>query len=154
MSVEDALEYSTKVFAEIALQAQSRKSRLHPSSYEIPPPQAATTVPSPTRHLAHKGKRKAEEAGSSSEVKHSKLKKPSEEELRAQEKIKELEAELAQQRRKAQESEKVAKNASENLQSKAKSAAPAVRPVKGASLANPNKKARKYQALEFEDDED
>ena len=28
------------------------------------------------------------------------------------------------------------------------------RPVKGASLANPNKKARKYQELEFESDDD
>jgi hypothetical protein len=28
----------------------------------------------------------------------------------------------------------------------------AKRPPKGASLANPNKKARKYQELEFEDD--
>lgn len=28
------------------------------------------------------------------------------------------------------------------------------RPLKGASLANPNKKARKYQALEFESDEE
>jgi len=28
------------------------------------------------------------------------------------------------------------------------------RPLKGASLANPNKKARKYQAIEFESDEE
>jgi hypothetical protein len=31
---------------------------------------------------------------------------------------------------------------------------PAARPLKGASLANPNKKARKYQAIEFESDEE
>ncbi|ESK93653.1 hypothetical protein Moror_1470 [Moniliophthora roreri MCA 2997] len=31
---------------------------------------------------------------------------------------------------------------------------PASRPMKGASLANPNKKARKYQAIEFGSDED
>jgi hypothetical protein len=30
----------------------------------------------------------------------------------------------------------------------------APRPLKGASLANPNKKARKYQAIEFESDEE
>ena len=30
----------------------------------------------------------------------------------------------------------------------------APRPLKGASLANPNKKARKYEALEFESDEE
>lgn len=30
-------------------------------------------------------------------------------------------------------------------------AAPASKPVKGASLANPNKKARRYQAVEFDD---
>lgn len=30
---------------------------------------------------------------------------------------------------------------------------PSGKPVKGASLANPNKKARKYQELEFEDDD-
>lgn len=29
-----------------------------------------------------------------------------------------------------------------------------VRPMKGASLANPNKKARKYQAIEFASDEE
>ena len=33
------------------------------------------------------------------------------------------------------------------------SAPPKVKP-KGASLANPNKKARKYQAVEFESDEE
>jgi hypothetical protein len=32
--------------------------------------------------------------------------------------------------------------------------ATAPRPLKGASLANPNKKARKYQAIEFESDEE
>ena len=31
---------------------------------------------------------------------------------------------------------------------------PVTRPHKGASLANPNKKARKYQAIEFESDGD
>jgi len=31
---------------------------------------------------------------------------------------------------------------------------PVVRPHKGASLANPNKKARKYQAIEFESDDE
>jgi hypothetical protein len=31
---------------------------------------------------------------------------------------------------------------------------PVARPHKGASLANPNKKARKYQAIEFESDDD
>lgn len=30
----------------------------------------------------------------------------------------------------------------------------AVRPHKGASLANPNKKARKYQAIEFTSDDE
>ena len=30
----------------------------------------------------------------------------------------------------------------------------AARPHKGASLANPNKKARKYQAIEFASDDD
>jgi hypothetical protein len=30
----------------------------------------------------------------------------------------------------------------------------APRPLKGASLANPNKKARKYEAIEFESDEE
>jgi hypothetical protein len=34
----------------------------------------------------------------------------------------------------------------------AEETAPTVRHPKGASLANPNKKARKYQAIEFESD--
>lgn len=91
-------------------------------------------------------------------------------EIQAQQKIKELEAELEVAKRRKPTSQ--AKP--DGLASKASSypfyltsrcdfntytfrvaeGTTPVRPLKGASLANPNKKARKYQALEFASDED
>ena len=83
-----------------------------------------------------------------------------------------MEAELAAQKKIASNALNVAKNSTEGLTSKASTSfamlllkllfrsstenasSSAARPVKGASLANPNKKARKYQAVEFESDDD
>ena len=95
---------------------------------------------------------------------------PSVREKAAEDKIKMLQAQLAREKRKAPP-ERTSTQESVLLKSKAsklhetsllwkmclsnpiETNGPAARPVKGASLANPNKKARKYQALEFEDDE-
>ncbi|EIW82628.1 hypothetical protein CONPUDRAFT_163742 [Coniophora puteana RWD-64-598 SS2] len=69
----------------------------------------------------------------------------------AQRKIKELEAELARARKKARTPPP---GGSEQAVLSAKPTGASARPPKGASLANPNKKARKYQALEFESDDE
>ncbi|KAJ3490936.1 hypothetical protein NLI96_g1066 [Meripilus lineatus] len=155
VDASDAASFATKIFSEvattlsqkwsrwktyilfqIALQAQSRKSRLHPPAFAAPPSFAA-----PQLRTASSSKRTAETAPLARD--------PSVAEVQAQEKIKELEAELevAKRRKPASQSKP------DGLASKAKGTTP-VRPLKGASLANPNKKARKYQALEFESDED
>jgi hypothetical protein len=77
-----------------------------------------------------------------------------------QEEIKALKAELANTRKKQKAPQMVEPPASElTLHSQVCAHSihvdgiepAAARPPKGASLANPNKKARKYQALEFED---
>ncbi|KAF8070369.1 G-protein alpha subunit-domain-containing protein [Lyophyllum atratum] len=122
----------------IALQAQSRKCRLHPdqfgTSYISPPPQATSaatisrTAPVPRRSVAATVKQDAEAASSSSG------------DQKAQAEIKALKAELEKQKYKI-------------VEPRAKSAT-APKPLKGASLANPNKKARKYQAIEFESDDE
>jgi hypothetical protein len=84
---------------------------------------------------------------------------------KAQEEIKALKAELVKQQQKKRHAspEEIAPSTSrvvsrEGLFSRyvifAEAATAAPRPLKGASLANPNKKARKYQAIEFESDEE
>jgi hypothetical protein len=66
----------------------------------------------------------------------------------AQRKIKSLETELAHVKAKK------AKSKSPSSEAEPKPSATNTRPPKGASLANPHKKARKYQAVEFESDDD
>ncbi|KAH8107814.1 hypothetical protein BXZ70DRAFT_912768 [Cristinia sonorae] len=155
LSPEDAALYTAKVFAEIALQAQSRKSRLHPSATDVIPPVAGfsrrTFTPPP---VAPVPKRKAEADPPVANKSKSKKKHQDEEDAKAQDKIKELEAELAAQKKLASDAVNAAKFTSDGLVSKAKTAPSGSRPVKGASLANPNKKARKYQAIEFGSDSD
>lgn len=83
---------------------------------------------------------------------------------KAQKEIKALKAELVKQQQKKRHAspEEPVPSASRitcresvfNGRCFAETAAVAPRPLKGASLANPNKKARKYQAIEFESDED
>lgn len=90
-------------------------------------------------------------------------------EVQASEKIKDLENKLALEKKKS--TSNVASNSTQGLTSQASKqiSFPLIlsarinsdwstekprlpRPPKGASLANPNKKARKYQAIEFESD--
>ncbi|KAF8973196.1 hypothetical protein BDZ97DRAFT_1780015 [Flammula alnicola] len=152
MTPEDAAAHATKVFIDIALQAQSRKCRLYPTSTEYP---TLPTTIAPTSRIAVPSKRKEQspepqvhpkthildEAGPSSH-KNTKTTPHVSAEMEvkaAQEEIKSLKSQLKDQKR----------------GSPAQTPAPvAARPHKGASLANPNKKARKYQAIEFESDEE
>ncbi|KAJ7690672.1 hypothetical protein B0H17DRAFT_1064416 [Mycena rosella] len=144
MSPAEAASYAADVFVTIALQAQSRQSRLNPSAFPLertsvpPPPAASSSSSKPTTGKAKApaddgGDRKSAAATTGSSAK-------------AQEEIKALKAELVKEQKKKRHAspERVAP----------KPAAVAPRPLKGASLANPNKKARKYQALEFESDEE
>ncbi|KIK98581.1 hypothetical protein PAXRUDRAFT_823752 [Paxillus rubicundulus Ve08.2h10] len=130
LSPTEAASHATALLSEIALQAQSRNCHLNPPTLSTPAvgPSRATSV----AHVHSSTKRKARAAITAPVT-------SADEE--AQQKIKTLEAELA-----------VAKAAkSKSPEPKASTSA---RPPKGASLANPHKKARKYQPVEFESDDD
>ncbi|KAJ6593620.1 hypothetical protein B0H19DRAFT_1091210 [Mycena capillaripes] len=145
MSTAEAAAYATDVFVTIALSAQSRQSRLNPSAVLLastsapshpPPPVASSSSSKPKAKVpADGGEKKA--AGKTTTESVDKT---------AQEEIKALKAELVKQQQK--------KRHASPEEPAPKAAAVAPRPLKGASLANPNKKARKYQAIEFESDED
>ncbi|EJF57623.1 hypothetical protein DICSQDRAFT_91904 [Dichomitus squalens LYAD-421 SS1] len=173
LSAEEAAAYATKVFAEIALQAQSRRCRLHPSAlssstYDIPPkalsagssspgnkhirrtPSPGPEPPIETKHSSPqraKNMEKGKERERDDIATGSSKKRKAELEA-AEEKIQSLKVELAKTKRK--------QNALMTTPAKLmpKNGAAAVSRAKGASLANPGKKARKYQALEFESDEE
>ncbi|KAI6121334.1 hypothetical protein F5141DRAFT_1089470 [Pisolithus sp. B1] len=132
LSPTEGAAYAAALLSEIALQAQPRRCRLNPPTFSasttrLPP---LARAPSPPKTLDRK------EALNAPPL-------PAE----AQRKIQVLEAELAEA--KAQK----AKSKSPPLNSGTKSTAVTQAP-KGASLANPHKKARKYQALEFASDEE
>jgi len=137
MTAEDAAEHATKVFLDIALQAKSRKCQIYPpaSDYSTPNPPVAfkTLKQSPEQH--------ANVASSSSKTTVTKPKESDSEIKIAQEEIKSLKSQLQKQKRTAVKDEKIVVPA-------------AARPHKGASLANPNKKVRKYQAIEFASDDE
>ncbi|KAI0779757.1 hypothetical protein C8Q74DRAFT_1198658 [Fomes fomentarius] len=164
---EEAAAYATKVFAEIAIQAQSRRCRLHPSTSaacDEPKSVAGTSSgkrvrspsPEPAARKKHRSLPKAKDKGKEkdrgrSPLDHagdtdSKYRRKAQE---AEEQIEALKAELAKTKRK----QDAIMTDSSKLLPKTKVVAAVARP-KGASLANPTKKARKYQALEFASDEE
>jgi hypothetical protein len=132
LSAAEAASYATVVFTEIALQAQSRKCQLNPLfsprnvSLIADPSHAnsASTLPSKCTPLDL-----------------NQVPVPAVNQA-AERKIKVLEAELARSKKRSPPGDTISKPSASS------------RPPKGSSLANPNKKARKYQALEFESDED
>ncbi|KAI9572344.1 hypothetical protein HD554DRAFT_2015312 [Boletus coccyginus] len=136
LSAKEAASHATNILSAIALQAQSRKCRLYPPSFAAQT--AVTAGPSSTRSGASER--------SQWQFKDKSLPPPQAE--AAQLKIKSLEAELAHVK-----AAKLAKAKSPSSEAEPKSSKTA-RPPKGASLANPHKKARKYQAVEFESDGD
>ncbi|KAG1761440.1 hypothetical protein EDD22DRAFT_980196 [Suillus occidentalis] len=132
LSAAEAASHATAVFTEIALQAQSRKCQLNPLfsprsvtvDAESSHANSASTLPSKRTPLGL-----------------SQVPVPAANKL-AERKIKALEAELARSKERSPPADAISKSSASS------------RPPKGASLANPNKKARKYQAIEFESDED
>ncbi|KAG2052474.1 hypothetical protein BDR06DRAFT_957770 [Suillus hirtellus] len=127
LSAAEAASQATALFIDIALQAQSRKCQLNPLF-------APRNVAAESSH-----------ANSASTLPSkrtplglSQVPVPAVNQA-AERKIKALEAELARSKEKSPSGDAISTSS---------------RPPKGASLANPNKKARKYQALEFESDED
>ncbi|KAG2072236.1 hypothetical protein BDR04DRAFT_1096808 [Suillus decipiens] len=132
LSAVEAASHATAVFIEIALQAQSRKCQLNPLFSprnvaviaESSHANSASTFPSKRTPL------------DPSQVPAPVVNQG------AERRIKALEAELARSKERSPQSDTISKPSASS------------RPPKGASLANPNKKARKYQALEFESDED
>ncbi|KAG6813774.1 hypothetical protein H0H92_007726 [Tricholoma furcatifolium] len=152
----EAASHATDVFLDIALQAQSRKCRLHPDEFSSTYVSSArtdrdrpTTTKSTTGNVTASDSSRTgassrqvvplpQRAAQSDDVKAAAASKPD----NAQSEIKALKAELAKHQQRAPSTDP-----------KPKSAPPA-KTIKGASLANPNKKARKYQAIEFGSDED
>ncbi|KAF7315247.1 hypothetical protein MIND_00039100 [Mycena indigotica] len=130
MSAGEALEYTTEAFANIALQAQSRQSRLNPSAVAFPTPGPAVASIPPNVKTEKKPSLDVPEPPVAP-----KQRKPAP-------------VEAPQSPQKKRVSEDVAPRASSSKAAAVRSA------PKGASLANPNKKARKFQAIEFESDEE
>ncbi|RDX50062.1 hypothetical protein OH76DRAFT_1349734 [Lentinus brumalis] len=148
----EAAAFATKVFTEIALQAESRNCRMHPTTLAYEPSSRKTASrrtpspePAPRKHSSpHKTKDRGKETAreeARSKAGSDRYKRKAEE---AEEEIEALKAEL----------EKAQRNEPSKLLPSQKSKVGAVARPKGASLANPTKKARKYQALEFEDDDE
>jgi len=168
LSHEDAASFATTVFAEIAIQAQSSKCRLHPSPFKAPSPSRTTTVRrDPAMAEASGSRRRKSEESTEEEVsvlkaelakardKNTVLARTasiSEERYKRQ-----AEAQLSALKAKLTktEHEKAATDSSKLLSiAKGSQATAAPAPKKGASLANPGKKARKYQAIEFGSDDE
>jgi len=152
MSPEDAAAHATSIFIDIALQAQSRKCQLYPSSTDYSAPEGQSSSAFQTSRATLPIKRKEQEScldnvdfGNQAKFKTSILTESdstvSTDVQAAQEEIKSLKSQLKNVKRKDT-------SVPEPL------AAPTSRFHKGASLANPNKKARKYQAIEFESDDE
>ncbi|PPQ93664.1 hypothetical protein CVT25_012723 [Psilocybe cyanescens] len=158
MSPEDAAAHATSVFIDIALQAQSRKCRLYPSAstdYSSVPVASSATLQ--MSHVAapsiSKRKEMSKLLACCSSVSQSftySLKgpeaKPSEECMERSSSKFSVDVE--------KETNSQLKNMKQQRGSSAQKPPAAVRTHKGASLANPNKKARKYKPIEFESDDE
>ncbi|TFK74551.1 hypothetical protein BDN72DRAFT_886268 [Pluteus cervinus] len=155
ISAAEAAVYATNVFFEIALQAQSRRGQLHSTSTSLPSlpltdyRPITSTLNDGGPAMAGGSKPTTSNPGPSTSsttvVRPEPIKVPETPaaavaEKKAQAEIKALKAQLEAQKRRQP-----------STPTPPPKAAPP-RPLKGASLANPHKKARKYQALEFESD--
>ncbi|RXW21319.1 hypothetical protein EST38_g4531 [Candolleomyces aberdarensis] len=137
LSPSQAAEFATGIFLDIALQAKSRKCRLHGSSISF---QSSSTSSVPLR---------AQEAKPTLQTCVSDSSKKPEPPIASSSRATSKAATAAR----TVETEPKADPAKKRATAPEKPAAPpAPRPQKGASLANPNKKARKYKAIEFESD--
>ncbi|PPQ98407.1 hypothetical protein CVT24_004086 [Panaeolus cyanescens] len=168
MNPQEAAAYATKMFIEIALQAQSRKCRLYPSTAdtEATPVEVAYVPRSRTLTSAAASGSVTGLDGQRGDVKNKssahKGATPSDQHADVNMAVDNKQQLLSGNTSAA---ERRAKTAGEKIQvSKTQLEKRAASPVektagrsrahKGASLANPNKKARKYQAIEFGSDDD
>ncbi|KAF9268759.1 hypothetical protein L218DRAFT_994586 [Marasmius fiardii PR-910] len=131
ISAEQAASFASDIFLEIAIRAKSRQCRLHDSGYVTPGRASSTAQASPSKASGSKRQDMNDSSDEPEAKPPLKNKRPIE---NSKGKVQEL---------------------SQGPEPKSKSVKAAPRAIKGASLANPNKKARKYQAIEFgSDDED
>ncbi|KAJ4483701.1 hypothetical protein J3R30DRAFT_1819790 [Lentinula aciculospora] len=133
ISAEDAASYAAEVFCSIARDAQSRKCQLYGSSIAVPVDISTYFKETPASTSSKVLSRRT--VGASSDKREEPISK------------KVVEQPVPSKKRKERKEE----TQSPEAKTKAK-AAP--NPIKGASLANPTKKARKYQAVQFDSDED
>ncbi|KAH9941029.1 hypothetical protein B0H21DRAFT_753682 [Amylocystis lapponica] len=164
LSGEAAAAFATTVFTEIAIQAQSRKCQLHPSPYEVPSTTSLLrrepTLPQPS----FSSTRTSEDSTDEVQALRAELAKARDQQTlltrtaslteerykrKAEEQLRVLKAKLTKT-----EDDKAATDSSKLVSIAKGSRGSAAAPHKGASLANPSRKARKYQALEFGSDED
>ncbi|KAJ3834049.1 hypothetical protein F5878DRAFT_376790 [Lentinula raphanica] len=136
ISTDEAASYATEVFCSIAREAQSRRCQLHGSSSY--PVGISTTylddspASSSSKPIANRGSET-----SSKKREETKSKRVSEQPAPS---------------KKRKERKEEAKSPDPDTKTTTAKIAP--KPMKGASLANPTKKARKYQAVQFDSDED
>ncbi|KAF8638024.1 hypothetical protein AX16_010656 [Volvariella volvacea WC 439] len=159
----EAAAYATSVFFEIGLQAQSRKCHLHPTAFptfNLPsslltstsaPSAASAAVPAPASpRIATPTPVKTKPStppAATPTRKDEGLREGSPGRTavkRAHEEIKSLKAEVDRQ--------KVQQPRVKTGTPERKAVPVPPRPLKGASLANPSKKARRYEEIEFESD--
>ncbi|OCH92498.1 hypothetical protein OBBRIDRAFT_726699 [Obba rivulosa] len=145
LSPQEAATFSVRVFTSIALQAQSRKCQLHPTG-GVQPPSAVQTSDGKAeeeirRLRAELEKATRQAASSTASTSDVGYKRKAEE---AEEEVHTLKTQLATAR--------AGSPALDSSKLRSKTVPAAVPARKGASLANPTRKARKYQALEFDDD--
>ncbi|KAF5388768.1 hypothetical protein D9757_005632 [Collybiopsis confluens] len=133
MSVQDAATYATEVFLSVAIQAQSRKCQLNGIS-------TGPSIEIPSMYAD------ASTSKISSTVSKHNARDSSSEKRPAFQKAAEQPAPSKKRR-----TERKDESTEREPQPRPK---PVAKPLKGASLANPTKKARKYQAVQFESDED
>ncbi|KAF9475782.1 hypothetical protein BDN70DRAFT_883281 [Pholiota conissans] len=138
MTVEEAAAHATKVFIDIALHAQSRKCQLYPNSTDLP-------AFKPLNDHLKTPRISAKQKEPSSEIR-GKLTEP----MASVQTMQELsDIPTTTQEKPKPTLRSISKTAAPTL-----SQTPTPKRPKGASLANPNKRARKYQALEFGSSDD
>ncbi|KAI9066584.1 hypothetical protein FKP32DRAFT_357177 [Trametes sanguinea] len=147
LSHREAAAYATKIFAEVALQAQSRKCRLYPSSYDAASVLPTTAASERSEHTSYKAKGKEKAADTQPVADHRYKRKADEVEEELQALRAELEKTKKQQNAIMTEPSKLMPV---NRQSKPQMLTKA----RGVSLANPTKKARKYKPIEFASDDE
>ncbi|KAF5326239.1 hypothetical protein D9611_000067 [Ephemerocybe angulata] len=157
MSLEEltpsqAAEFATGILVDIALQAKSRKCRLHGSTSVFESTPAPTTSRVPTRSDTVEGSSRSSPAKASMQLKTEEGSHVGSSSGPGEKPIKPSHLETVAMQAKSVTSATDKKRAASSETTTNNKPAPVARPFKGASLANPNKKARKYQAIEFESD--